>query len=243
MTRSAGSGEELESFDVRLLDPPYDVPAYRSTTRRAPSHAPLVLPPSEADELGPVFGDRAVGPTDHDLTAQHPGEPLGQRISIEGQLLDTRGHPIAGQLIEVWQANSAGRYHHAVDTHPAPLDPNFTGYGRCLTDADGRYRFVTIRPGAYPWGNHPNAWRPAHVHFSVFGRAFTQRLVTQMYFPDDPLIGYDAIFNAVTVPEARASMMASFDLRRTEPQRTLGYLFDIVVGGPGVGAATGGGTR
>lgn len=229
---------ELAQLDVRLLDPPYDVPGYRSTTLRAPSKAPFVLPPSPADAFGPVFGEGTVGRTDHDLTCQHDGEPIGQRISIEGRLVDTDGRAIPGQLLEVWQANAAGRYRHAIDDHPAPIDPNFSGYGRCLTDAEGRYRFVTVRPGSYPWNNHPNAWRPAHVHFSVFGRAFTQRLVTQMYFPDDPLLELDTIFNAVTTSDARASMLAVFDLTRTEPQRTLGYRFDIVIDGPGVDRAT-----
>jgi len=238
MAGEVPEGLELPELDVRLLDPPYDVPGYRSTTLRAPSHAPLVLPPSPADAFGPVFGEGTVGPTDHDLTCQHDEEPIGQRMTIEGRLLDAGGRPIAGQLLEVWQANAAGRYRHEIDDHPAPLDPNFSGYGRCLTDSAGRYRFVTIRPGSYPWGNHPNAWRPAHVHFSVFGRAFTQRLVTQMYFPDDPLLALDTIFNAVTTPDARASMLASFDLARTEPQRSLGYRFDIVLGAPGVDDAT-----
>lgn len=241
MPGDAADRGELVPLDVRLLDPPYDAPAYRSTTLRAPSHPPLVVPPSPADAFGPVFGEAAIGPADHDLTCQHDAEPLGQRISIEGRLLETSGRPIPGQLLEVWQANSAGRYRHAVDNHPAPIDPNFSGYGRCLTDAQGCYRFVTVRPGSYPWKNHPNAWRPAHVHFSVFGRAFTQRLVTQMYFRDDPLIPYDAIFNSVMGAEARASMIAIFDLRRTEPQRTLGYRFDIVVGQATVDAATHGG--
>ncbi len=234
----------LPALDMRTLDPPYDVPGYRSTTRRAPLQALLVLPPSTADGTGPVFGERTVGPSDHDLTCHHPDEPMGQRMSVEGRLLDTWGRPVAGQLIELWQANAAGRYQHAVDDHPAPLDPNFDGYGRCLTDGDGHYRFVTVRPGAYPWGNHPNAWRPAHLHFSVFGRAFTHRLVTQMYFPDDPLFDYDPIFRSVTSPDARAAMVARFDLRLTEPQRCLGYHFDIVVGGPAIGpagAATGAG--
>jgi protocatechuate 3,4-dioxygenase, beta subunit len=227
----------LPELDMRSLDPPYDVPGYRSTTRRAPMHALLVLPPSEADAAGPVFGERIVGPEDHDLTCHHADEPMGQRISIEGQLLDTDGRPIPGQLIELWQANAAGRYQHAVDTHPAPLDPNFDGYGRCRTDGRGRYRFVTVRPGAYPWGNHPNAWRPAHLHFSAFGRAFTHRLVTQMYFPDDPLFDYDPIFRSVSDSRGRAAMVASFDLRLTEPQRCLGFRFDMVVGGAGMGPA------
>jgi protocatechuate 3,4-dioxygenase, beta subunit len=229
-----GSGAPaLPELDMRQLDPPYDFPWYRSSILRSPSRPLLRLPSSPADTTGPVFGDGTVGPSDHDLTCHHDGEPMGQRISVEGRLLDTAGRPIPGQLIEVWQANAAGRYLHPTDNHPAPLDPNFDGYGRCLTGDDGRYRFVTVRPGAYPWGNHPNAWRPAHIHFSVFGRAFTHRLVTQMYFPDDSLFAYDPIFNAVMSPEARAAMVASFDLRLTEPQRCLGYRFDVVVGGPG----------
>ena len=222
----------LEPYDMRLLDPPYDFPGYRSTGLRAPSRPLLVLPATEADAAGPIFGEGVVGPLDHDLTAHHADEPQGQRITIEGQLLDTAGRPIAGQLIEVWQANAAGRYRHRVDDHPAPLDPNFTGYGRCRTDSLGRYRFVTIRPGSYPWGNHPNAWRPAHVHFSVFGRAFTHRLVTQMYFPDDPLLSFDPIFGSVGARQARSAMVATFDLSRTVPQHSLGYHFDVVVGGP-----------
>lgn len=228
---------QLEEYDMRLLDPPYDAPWYRSTTLRAPSRPLLVLPPSEADVTGPVFGEGTVGPHDHDLTYGHPDEPMGQRITVEGQLLDTAGRPIAGQLIEVWQANAAGRYLHEVDNHPAPIDPHFSGYGRCLTDSLGRWRIVTVKPGAYPWGNHPNAWRPAHIHYSVFGRAFTHRLVTQMYFPDDPLFAYDPVFNGVTSPEARAAMVASFDLAVTVPQRSLGYRFDMVVGGPGMADA------
>lgn len=238
---AAGSRPPLAEYDMRLLDPPYDVPGYRSTALRAPSRPLLVLPPSEADITGPVFGERTVGPHDHDLTHEHPQEPMGQRIVVEGYLLDTAGRPIPGQLLEVWQANAAGRYLHDVDTHPAPLDPHFTGYGRCMTDGTGRYRLVTVRPGAYPWGNHPNAWRPAHIHFSVFGRAFTHRLVTQMYFPDDPLFAFDPIFHAVGSPEARAAMVAAFDLSITEPQRALGFRFDMVVGGPGMAGAGEGG--
>jgi protocatechuate 3,4-dioxygenase beta subunit len=243
MTEQAAekSGGTLAEADMRLLDPPYDVPSYRSSTLRAPAHPLLVLPPSPADAEGPVFGEGVVGPLDHDLTAHHGGEPQGQRITVEGRLSDGAGRPVGGQLIELWQANAAGRYRHRVDTHPAPIDPNFSGYGRSLTDGAGRYRFVTIRPGAYPWGNHPNAWRPAHIHFSVFGRAFTQRLVTQMYFPDDPLFSYDPIFCSVMSPAARAAMVASFELQLTEPGRSLGFRFDIVLGSAGVGEADGGG--
>jgi len=171
-----------------------------------------------------------VGPGDADLTAQHGAEPIGERIIVSGRLLDEAGRPIAGQLVEVWQANAAGRYAHEGDQHPAPLDPNFTGAGRCLTDAEGGYRFVTVKPGAYPWKNHQNAWRPAHIHFSVFGRKFTERLVTQMYFPGDPLFAFDPIFNSVSQP-ARTRMVSTFDLSTTVEEWGLGYRFDVVVGG------------
>jgi protocatechuate 3,4-dioxygenase beta subunit len=178
-----------------------------------------------------VFGDSSVGDTDHDLTRQHAGEPLGERIIVTGRVLDGDGRPVPHSLVEVWQANAAGRYRHAGDRHPAPLDPNFTGTGRCVTDADGHYRFVTVKPGAYPWGNHDNAWRPAHIHFSLFGRAFAQRLVTQMYFPGDPLFAHDPIFNSIPDPRARQRLVAQFDLGVTEPEWALGYRFDIVLRG------------
>jgi len=228
-----GMGEmtPLKELDARTLDPPYDYPGYRSTTLRRPLQGLLLLPPTSADRTGPVFGEGLVGPTDHDLTRQHPEEPMGQRILVEGRLQDRQGHPIGNQLIEVWQANAGGRYRHDVDRHPASLDPNFTGYGRCLTDDGGWYRFVTIRPGAYPWGNHQNAWRPAHIHFSVFGRAFTDRLVTQMYFPGTPLFDHDPIFQSVS-PAARSRLVAQLDLSRTVPEWALGYRFDLVVEGP-----------
>ena len=177
------------------IDPPYDVTEYRSTALRAPAQPLVLIPPHLLDPAGPVFGDRAVQPSDADLTRQHQGDPIGERINLSGRLLDDSGRPVAGQLVEIWQCNAAGRYAHAVDQHPAPLDPNFSGAGRCITGDDGPYRFVTIKPGAYPWGNHPNAWRPAHIHFSVFGRVFTERLVTQMYFPGDPLLAVDPIFH------------------------------------------------
>jgi protocatechuate 3,4-dioxygenase, beta subunit len=209
-------------------DPPYDHPEYRSTSLRAPKR--LVLLPEEwHDPSGPVFGESDVDARDADLTQQHSGEPLGERIVVTGRVLDSGGKPIAGTLVEVWQANAAGRYAHDVDQHPAPLDPNFTGAGRCLTDADGNYRFVTVKPGAYPWGNHPNAWRPAHIHFSVFGRAFADRLVTQMYFPGDPLFAYDPIFQSIRDERARERLISSFDLERTEPDWALAYRWDIVL--------------
>jgi protocatechuate 3,4-dioxygenase beta subunit len=176
-----------------------------------------------------VFGTSDVGPGDSDLTRQHAGEPLGERIIVSGRVLDSGGRPIANTLVEVWQANAAGRYTHEVDRHPAPLDPNFTGAGRCLTDAGGNYSFVTIKPGAYPWTNHPNAWRPAHIHFSVFGRAFADRLVTQMYFPGDPLFAHDPIFQSVRDPKARERLISSLDIEATTPEWALGYRFDIVL--------------
>ena len=180
---------------------------------------------------GPAFGHERVGPGDADLTVQHTGEPLGERIIVTGRLLDGGGGAVAHQLVEVWQANAAGRYAHDVDRHRAPLDPNFSGGGRCLTGPDGSYRFVTIKPGAYPWSNHPNAWRPAHIHFSVFGRSFTERLVTQMYFPGDPLLAYDPIFLSVRDEAARTRLLATYDLGTTEEGWALGYRFDVVVGG------------
>jgi protocatechuate 3,4-dioxygenase beta subunit len=209
-------------------DPLYDSPDYRSTALRAPKR--LVLLPEEwHDPSGPVFGESDVDPGDADLTRQHEGDPLGERIVVAGRVLDSGGKAIAGTLVEVWQANAAGRYAHDVDRHPAPLDPNFTGAGRCLTDADGNYRVVTVKPGSYPWGNHPNAWRPAHIHFSVFGRAFADRLVTQMYFPGDPLFAYDPIFHSIRDERARERLISSFDLERTEPNWALAYRFDIVL--------------
>jgi protocatechuate 3,4-dioxygenase beta subunit len=212
-------------------DPPYDWPDYVSTRLRHPKQ-PLVMVPLTLTELtGPAYGDGAVGELDADLTRQHEGEPLGQRMILEGRVLGSDGKPLRGQLIEIWQANASGRYAHDVDRHPAPLDPNFSGAGRCLTDDEGNYRFVTIRPGSYPWENHPNAWRPAHIHFSLFGRAFTERLITQMYFPDDPLFPFDPIYNSVRDEQARRRMVASFELELTVPNWAHGYRWDIVLGG------------
>ena len=216
---------------VPAPDPPYDYPPYRSSVLRAPRRPLVPLPEGPTERAGPVFGHAPVDGTDSDLTRQHAGEPLGERIIVTGRLLDGEGRPVAGQLIEIWQANAAGRYAHERDQHPAPLDPNFTGAGRCLTDYDGTYRFVTVKPGAYPWRNHLNAWRPAHIHFSVFGRAFTERLVTQMYFPGDPLFDHDPIFQSVRDPAARRRMIATFDLDTTVEEWALGYRFDVVVGG------------
>jgi protocatechuate 3,4-dioxygenase beta subunit len=206
-------------------------PEYRSSIKRAP-HKPLIPMPHTLTELtGPVYGHETVRTGDNDLTAQHKGEPLGERIIVHGRVLDEDGRGVPNTLLEIWQANACGRYIHVRDQHPAPLDPNFTGAGRTRSDESGYYRFVTIKPGAYPWGNHHNAWRPAHIHFSVFGHAFISRLVTQMYFPGDPLFAFDPIFNSVPDEKARARMISSFDLDNTRPEWALCYRFDIVLRG------------
>jgi protocatechuate 3,4-dioxygenase beta subunit len=213
------------------VHPPLSSPAYKSSMRRAPTQPLVSLPQGLTEITGPLLGAERVTPADSDLTAGHPGEPLGERIIVTGRVLDSDGRPVPDALIEIWQANASGRYAHAVDDHPAPLDPNFTGAGRCVTDSLGRYRFVTIKPGAYPWRNHHNAWRPAHIHFSLFGRAFTQRLITQMYFPADPLFALDPIFNSIPDPGARERLIATFDIDLTEPDWALGYSWDIVLRG------------
>jgi protocatechuate 3,4-dioxygenase beta subunit len=219
--------------DDDAIHPPHLYPDYRSTTLRAPSRPLIPLAHTLSEITGPIFGPEDVGPLDHDLTRQHEdeGQPIGQRIIVAGRVLDGDGTPIPGTLIEVWQANAAGRYAHREDQHDAPLDPAFTGGGRCITDEDGTYRFVTIQPGAYPWQNHPNAWRPAHIHFSLFGPAVATRLITQMYFEGDPLIPYDPILQSVPDEAARQRLVAAFDMDLTEPGWALGYRFDIVLRG------------
>ena len=209
-------------------------PPYRSSILRHPRQPLTVVADPEAVELhGPVFGVGDVTELDADLTRQHSGEPIGERITVSGRVTDRAGRPVRGQLVEIWQANAAGRYVHRREQHPAPLDPNFTGAGRALTDADGTYRFTTIKPGPYPWGNHVNAWRPAHIHFSLFGTAFTQRLVTQMYFPGDPLFAYDPIFQSVTDPAAQRRLIADYVHERSVSEFSLGFRFDLVLDGPG----------
>ncbi|MFF3948469.1 protocatechuate 3,4-dioxygenase subunit beta [Streptomyces sp. NPDC001902] len=210
---------------------------YRSSVLRHPKRPLVAAGPAagdpEAVELsGPVFGVTDVTALDHDLTRQHQAEPLGERIKVTGRVLDRAGRPVRGQLVEIWQANASGRYAHQRDDHPAPLDPNFTGVGRTLTGDDGTYEFVTIKPGAYPWRNHLGAWRPAHIHFSLFGPAFTQRLVTQMYFPGDPLFAYDPILQSVTDDSARQRLVATYDHDLSTPEWSLGYRWDIVLDGP-----------
>lgn len=213
------------------LDPPYLWPGYRSSVARAPHRAPVLIDPDRTELTGPVFGAADVRPGDGDLTTQGAGAVLGERIVVHGRVADSAGRPLAGALIELWQANSAGRYAHSGDQHAAPLDPNFLGQGRVLTDAEGRYRFVTIKPGAYPWRNHQNAWRPAHIHFSLFGHAFTQRLVTQLYFPGDPLHALDPILGSIRDVALRARLVADYDHDATVPELALGYRFNIVLGG------------
>jgi protocatechuate 3,4-dioxygenase, beta subunit len=213
------------------VHPPLDSAAYRSSLLRAPKQPLVPLPQRLTEITGPLIGGERVTAADADLTAGHAGEPLGERIIVTGRVLDSDGRPVPDTLIEIWQANASGRYAHVVDDHQAPLDPHFTGAGRCVTDSSGRYRFVTIKPGAYPWRNHHNAWRPAHVHFSLFGRAFTQRLITQMYFPADPLFALDPIFNSIPDHRARERLIATFDIDQTEPDWALGYSWDIVLRG------------
>ena len=205
-------------------------PAYRSTIKRSPSKPLIPMRHTLSELTGPVYGHETVRENDSDLTIQHKGEPLGERIVVHGRVLDEDGRPIPQALVEIWQCNAAGRYHHPGDQHDAPLDPNFYGGGRYRADENGRYEFITIKPGAYPWKNHHNAWRPAHIHFSLFGPAFATRLITQMYFPDDPLLVYDPIYNSVPTA-ARKRLQASFDMEATRPEWALAYKFDIVLRG------------
>jgi protocatechuate 3,4-dioxygenase beta subunit len=227
---------ETRSPQVRPKEPPgsqpdYFYPPYASSVLRAPSQPLVVLPHTLSERTGPVFGHGLLRPNDNDLTAQHTGQPLGERMLVHGRVLDEDGRPVRSALVEVWQANAAGRYLHKVDQHDAPLDPNFSGAGRVITDDQGYYQFRTIKPGAYPWGNHYNAWRPQHIHFSLFGAGILSRLVTQMYFPGDPLHALDPIFNSITDPRARERLIALFDIEKTEPAFALAYEFNIVLRG------------
>ncbi len=206
-------------------------PDYKSTALRGPTKPLIPVPQTLSEITGPVYGHDTMHANDADMTrnGRRNGEPLGERIIVAGRLIDEEGRGVANSLVEVWQANACGRYIH-VDVHDAPLDPNFIGGGRCVTDAEGRYRFMTIKPGAYPWGNHHNAWRPQHIHFSVFGPTFLTRLVTQMYFPGDPLLAYDPIYRSA--PEkSRDLMISKFRMDLTEPEYALAYEFDIILRG------------
>jgi protocatechuate 3,4-dioxygenase beta subunit len=211
--------------------PEYLHPPYKSSLKRAPTQPLILLPHTLSERTGPVFGPGVIGPNDSDLTAQHAAAPLGERIVVSGRVLDEGGRPVRGALLEIWQANAAGRYRHQNDEHPAPLDPNFSGCGRVMTDEGGRYKLWTIKPGAYPWKNHHNAWRPAHIHFSIFGDGLLSRLVTQMYFPGDPLLPFDPIYNCIPDEAAKQRLISSFDWENTTPEFALGYRFDIALRG------------
>jgi protocatechuate 3,4-dioxygenase, beta subunit len=211
--------------------PPLRYLAYVSSQKRAP-RLPLVQIPHTISEMsGPIFSAHSVGASACDLTKQSTSAPIGERIVVSGRVLDEDARPVRNTLVEIWQANAAGRYLHKQDQHDAPIDPHFTGCGYALTDDHGRYRFLTVRPGAYPWRNHVNAWRPAHIHFSVFGPAFATRLITQMYFPGDALQAYDPIFNSIADETARARLIAEFDWHSTIPETALGFRFDIILRG------------
>ena len=213
------------------LDPPYACDEYRSTSKRAPREPLVALAPGALDVPGPFVPPGFIRKGDNDLTIRGKSAPLGERMYLAGRVLDADGRPVRRSLVEIWQANASGRYHHPVDTHDAPLDPNFEGIGRTLTDDDGNYGFITIKPGSYPWQNHPYAWRPQHIHFSLLGNAPVQRLITQMYFPGDPLLDIDPIYNSVPDPQARTRMICRLDLRTGVENYALGYRFDIVLAG------------
>lgn len=211
--------------------PDYYYPPYVSTIGRSPRMPLLPLPETLTERTGPDFNGLFIGAAVNDLTAQHSGEPIGERIYVHGRVVDEDGRPVRGSLIEIWQANAAGRYRHKLDTYDAPLDPNFTGEGRTLTDDSGYYCFKTIKPGPYPWGNHHNAWRPSHIHFSLFGAGILSRLVTQMYFPGDPLQPLDPILNGIPDEAARQRLVSRLDMQRAESNYALAYAFDIVLRG------------
>jgi protocatechuate 3,4-dioxygenase beta subunit len=233
MAKTEGATAEVRGYrrPQEGTQPSYLHPPYRSSVRRAPSKPLVLLPHTLSEVTGPVFGHDTVTVHEDDLTRQHGGEPLGERIIVSGRVLDQDARPVPNTLVEVWQANAAGRYVHQNDNHGAPLDPNFTGCGRVVTDSEGRYRFVTIKPGPYPWKNHYNAWRPAHIHFSLFGPSFVTRLVTQMYFPGDPLLPFDPIYNSIPDERARVRMISAFDWETTIPEHATGYHFDLVLRG------------
>lgn len=215
------------------IQPPYLFPDYNSTVKRAPRKPLLPMEHTLSELTGPVYGHDDLDPLDNDLTknAAKNGQPIGERIIVAGRVTDEAGRPVRNALLEIWQANACGRYWHKVDQHDAPLDPNFYGAGRALTDANGEYRFTTIKPGSYPWRNHQNAWRPPHIHFSIFGNDFLSRLVTQMYFPGDPLLALDPIYNSIPDETARRRLVSKYAHDITTPEWALGYRFDIVLCG------------
>ncbi|MGC8468921.1 MAG: protocatechuate 3,4-dioxygenase subunit beta [Acetobacteraceae bacterium] len=212
--------------------PPNDAPAYRSTDKRHPKAALVALPHTVTECQGPRFDPRRFPPLP-DLSTACGGKALGERIIVSGRVTDEDGRAVARTMIEIWQANASGRYDHPGDQHDAPLDPAFHGAGRVFTDDEGWYQFTTIKPGPYPWRNHHNAWRPNHIHYSCFGPGFATRLITQMYFPGDPLLELDPIFLSIPDRAARERLIARFDLDTTAPERALGYRFDVVLRGRG----------
>ncbi len=217
--------------DPAGAQPPNDFPDYKSTIRRAPKQAPVRIQHTLTETTGPVFKGSWVGKSVADLTRQHKGEPLGERIIVSGRVLDEDGKPVPGTLVEMWQANAAGRYAHPRDRHDAPLDRNFTGVGQVITDKDGNWRFITVKPGHYPWRNTYNAWRAQHLHFSVFGPAFATRIVTQMYFPGDPLLADDPIYNAIPDRQARERLISAYDPDLSEAEWALGFRWNMVLRG------------
>ncbi|MFD4351178.1 protocatechuate 3,4-dioxygenase subunit beta [Nocardia sp. NPDC058518] len=227
----AAISAEYDATGIVETQPRLDYRPYRSSLLRHPTKDPQHADPETIEMFAPVFGHRDVARLESDLTIQSGGEPIGERIVVTGRVLDGDGRPVRHQLVEIWQANAAGRYIHKRDQHPAPVDPNFTGVGRTLTDGKGHYAFTTIKPGPYPWKNHHNAWRPAHIHFSLFGSDFTQRLITQMYFPGDPLFALDPIYQAIVDPGARARLVAAYDHDVTRHEWATGYRWDIVLTG------------
>ncbi|WP_022884488.1 protocatechuate 3,4-dioxygenase subunit beta [Glaciibacter superstes] len=228
----ADARAKVEAGGSPELHPRRDYAPYRSSVLRHPTHELVRVDPEEIERFSPAFGHTDVNPLESDLTIAHSAEPIGERITVSGHVVDGDGRPVRNQLIEMWQANSAGRYVHKRDQHPAPLDPNFTGVGRAITGENGEYSFQTIKPGPYPWRNHINAWRPAHIHFSLFGNAFTQRLITQMYFPADPLFALDPIYQSIADPAARQRLIGQYDHNLSVPEFSLGYRWDIVLTGP-----------
>lgn len=210
--------------------PPYDTTAYGSTHLRHPKQALIRIPTTPTESAAPRFARQWYAPH-ADMSQVNGKAAMGERIIVAGRVLDENGKPLRGAMVEVWQANSSGRYHHIRDQHDAPLDPHFEGRARVFTDDEGQYRFTTVKPGAYPWRNHWNAWRPIHIHFGLHGLGFAQRLVTQMYFPGDPLLDLDPVFQGTADAAARQRLVAPFDLQVTQPEWALGYRFDIVLRG------------
>ena len=221
----------MSPSDRTEVDPPYDYPPYKSTMLRAPKQPLIRVAAHPIETAGPVFPQIFVKDAEADLTTWGKGAPLGEKMILTGRITDEDGKPVTHSLVELWQCNASGRYAHPVDQHDAPLDPNFLGQGKVLTGSDGEYRFVTVKPGAYPWKNHPWAWRPAHIHLSLFGNAYSQRLITQLFFPGDPLLPIDPVFNSVPSASARERMVCTLDLERGVEGVALGYRFDIVLRG------------